>query len=504
MHKYLRFAAGCAALLLLVNAGAYAGAGRSMVGDGASLFNFPVPRVRPSYTLPAAVSPFVPADQGTRGVVAGSVLPVPRPRPLLPPAPQVAVSPEKKANSSKLAAPQTGRVQVAATKNAPSGRNKTVMAMGLTIQPSDKGRLRFVLELSDPVPVRAFTLKAPNRVVLDMPAVEWRLANPPRPVPGGVIRAYRYGLFRPGNSRFVIDLDRPVSLAEALVVPPKDGFGYRVVIDLIETGQSQFDKKAGWPADLKAREEQAEKIATTAPPPPRKKTKRVIIIDPGHGGLDSGTIGAGGIMEKDIVLAQAKMVAQALAARGFAVHMTRDIDTFIPLPQRVAIARNWKADLFISIHADSNPNMSVTGLSIYTLSEKGSDEEAAALARKENQSDSLVGLDLAGDNASVAPILIDLAQRDTMNKSSRFAQGALETLGKVTDLLPRQPHRSAGFRVLKAPDVPAVLIELGYLSNPAEAQRLARPAWRKAVADAIAAAVVRHFSDTAEASGKGR
>lgn len=388
-------------------------------------------------------------------------------------------------------------------RNAKNNRGRAVLAMGLTIQQSGKGRMRFVLELSDPVPVRAFTLKAPNRVVIDMPAVEWRLATPPRPAPDGVIRAYRYGLFRPGNSRFVIDLNRPVSLAEALVVPPKDGFGYRVVIDLIETGQSQFDKKAGWPADLKAREERAEKIATAAPPP-RKKTRRVIIIDPGHGGLDSGTVGAGGVMEKDIVLAQGQMVAQALTARGFAVHMTRDIDTFIPLPQRVAIARNWKADLFISIHADSNPNGSVTGLSIYTLSEKGSDEEAAALARKENQSDSLVGLDLAGDNASVAPILIDLAQRDTMNKSSRFAQNALDTLGKVTDLLPRQPHRSAGFRVLKAPDVPAVLIELGYLSNPAEAQRLKRPAWRRAVADAITSAVVRHFSDTAEAVGNGR
>lgn len=503
MHKDLRFVAGCAALLLLVNAGAYAAAAHQANDDAVSLYAGPTPRARPQYTSPVAATQSLAVDAGKREGVAEVILPLPRPRPLLAPAPPAALPPKNTDHSVVPIAPQMGRVQVVSAKNAQPGRNKAVMAMGLTIQPGDKGRLRFVLELSDPVPVRAFTLKAPNRVVIDMPAVEWRLANPPRPVPGGVIRAYRYGLFRPGNSRFVIDLDRPVSLAEALVVPPKDGFGYRVVIDLIETGQSLFDKKAGWPADLKAREERAEKIAT-APPPPRKKTKRVIIIDPGHGGLDSGTIGAGGVMEKDIVLAQAKMVAQALTARGFAVHMTRDIDTFIPLPQRVAIARNWKADLFISIHADSNPNTSVTGLSIYTLSEKGSDEEAAALARKENQSDSLVGLDLAGDNASVAPILIDLAQRDTMNKSSRFAQGALEALGKVTDLLPRQPHRSAGFRVLKAPDVPAVLIELGYLSNPAEAQRLARPVWRKAVADAVTAAVVRHFSDTADAAGKGR
>lgn len=386
-----------------------------------------------------------------------------------------------------------------------TGKSKAVLAMGVSIDEKSAGRAgktRFVLELSDPVPVRAFTLKAPNRVVLDMPAVEWRLANPPRPSAGGVIRAYRYGLFRPGNSRFVIDLNRPVALAEAMIVPPKDGYGYRVIIDLTEAGQAQFDKTAGWPADLKAREERAEKVATAAPPTPRKKTRRVIILDPGHGGLDSGTMGADYTMEKDIVLSEALMLQQALTARGFTVHMTREIDTFIPLPQRVAIARAWHADLFISIHADSNPNNSVSGLSIYTLSEKGSDEEAAALARKENQSDSLVGLDLAGDNAAVAPILIDLAQRDTMNKSSHFAETALGSLGKVTDLLPRDPHRSAGFRVLKAPDVPAVLIELGYLSNPLEAQRLKRSSWRKAVADAIAGAVAAHFSDGGEPSRK--
>jgi N-acetylmuramoyl-L-alanine amidase len=173
--------------------------------------------------------------------------------------------------------------------------------------------------------------------------------------------------------------------------------------------------------------------------------------------------------------------------------MTRDTDIFIPLRERVNIARSWHADLFISVHADSNPDPNVEGLSVYTLSEKGSDKEAAALAAKENQSDIIAGVDLSGDNSVVAPILIDLAQRDTMNKSSRFAETAISELSHATDILPRQPHRSGALVVLKAPDVPAVLIELGYLSNVHDAEQLQTSTWRDGVADAIASAVDRHF-----------
>ena len=226
---------------------------------------------------------------------------------------------------------------------------------------------------------------------------------------------------------------------------------------------------------------------------PRSSTKKIIIIDPGHGGLDSGTVGVDGTQEKDVVLAEGLRVRKALQARGYTVHMTRDTDVFIPLRERVNIARSWHADLFISVHADSNPDPNVEGLSVYTLSERGSDKEAAALAAKENQSDIIAGVDLSGDNSVVAPILIDLAQRDTMNKSSRFAETAISTLSHATDILPRQPHRSGALVVLKAPDVPAVLIELGYLSNVHDAEQLQTSIWRDGVADAIAAAVDRHF-----------
>jgi N-acetylmuramoyl-L-alanine amidase len=190
-----------------------------------------------------------------------------------------------------------------------------------------------------------------------------------------------------------------------------------------------------------------------------------------------------------------------LKARGYTVHMTRDRDTFVPLPERVAIGRKWHADLMISLHADSNPDPDVNGLSIYTLSDGRSDREAAALARRENQSDVIAGVDLSGGNTPIAPILIDLAQRDTINKSSRFAETALARLGKATDLLARSPHRAASLAVLVAPDVPAVLIELGYLSNDADAAQMNTDRWRAGLAQAIGDAVDRNFAPPTQTAG---
>jgi N-acetylmuramoyl-L-alanine amidase len=363
-------------------------------------------------------------------------------------------------------------------------------------------RTRLVIELSDPVNLRSFTLDNPARVVIDMPEVAWRLGAPPRPSGHGAVKGYRYGLFRAGNSRMVIDLNQPVSVSDALVIPPSAGFGYRVVIDLFPSNPGKFAAAAGWPADLKARETDAERLAAliAAPPPsarPAGAKGKIVVIDPGHGGLDSGTNGVNGLAEKDLVLAEGLRLAKFLKARGYTVHMTRDTDTFIPLRERVAIGRGDKADLFISLHADSNPDSDVSGLSIYTLSDGRSDREAAALAKRENQSDIIAGVDLSAENSPVAPILIDLAQRDTINKSSRFATIALKRLGGVTDILARSPHRSASLAVLVAPDVPAVLIELGYLSNRDDAAQMNTDAWRAKVAQAIADSVDRHFAPAA-------
>lgn len=370
-------------------------------------------------------------------------------------------------------------------------------------------RTRLVLELSDPVQLHVFSLANPDRVVIDMPEVIWKLGAPPRPSGHGAIKSYRYGRFRADTSRMVLDLNHPVRVADTLVIPPSNGFGYRVVIDLFPTGRAQFDAKAGWPAALKKSD--AERLAALIaaaqkPPPPAKGGKRpkIVVIDPGHGGLDPGTTGVNGLQEKDLVLAEGLRLAKVLRARGYDVHMTRDDDTFIPLRQRVAIARADKADLMISLHADSNPDSSVTGLSIYTLSDGRSDREAAALARRENQSDIIAGVDLSGDNNPVAPILIDLAQRDTINKSSRFATTALARLRQSTDILAQRPHRSASLAVLVAPDVPAVLIELGYLSNRSDAAQMNTSAWRARVADAIADAVDQYFAPPTRQAEGGR
>ena len=203
-------------------------------------------------------------------------------------------------------------------------------------------RTRLVIELSDPVNLRAFALANPDRVVIDMPEVSWRLGAPPRP--SGFGSGQVLSLWPVPRRQFAHG-DRPqppVTVSDALVLPPSAGFGYRVVIDLFPTTRAKFDAQAGWPADLKKRESDAEKlaalIAAQQAPPARSKGKKVIVIDPGHGGLDSGTNGVNGLMEKDLVLAEGLKLARELRARGYTVYMTRDNDVFIPLRERVAIA----------------------------------------------------------------------------------------------------------------------------------------------------------------------
>ena len=286
------------------------------------------------------------------------------------------------------------------------------------------------------------------------------------------------------------------------MLPPQAGNGFRIVLDLQPTSQGKFASTAGWPADLRAREATAERLATASPPGSTTSAdavseRRVVVLDAGHGGIDAGASGVDGVLEKDLVLDEVLRLRKKLLRRGYSVHLTRDSDLYIPLLERVNVARALHADLFVSLHADSNSDPSVYGASVYTLSVAGSDREAAALARKENLSDVIAGVDLSGQNSPVASILIGLAQRDTMNRSVRFAQSAVAQLAHVTDVLPRDPHRSAGFVVLKAPDVPAVLIELGYLSSPRDCAQMATESWRDRVASALANAVDRQLRTVA-------
>jgi N-acetylmuramoyl-L-alanine amidase len=373
---------------------------------------------------------------------------------------------------------------------------RDIIVMGARMG-AHEDRTRFVVEMSEPVAMRTFVLNNPNRVVIDMPLVKWHLEGPAHGF--GAVRAYRYGTFRQGNSRFVIDLNEPVVVGEPMVLPPENGSGYRVVFDLFPTTQAKFDRNAGWPDDLRARDTAAQIAALPRTPPPvQSRIKKVIVIDPGHGGTDPGTHSDDGQSEKDLVLGVALQLERVLQARGYTVHMTRDSDIGVELSNRRALAQSLRADLLISIHANSHPDPNVAGLSIYTLSEKGSDAEARAVAKKENDADKKSGAERAGDN-DVASILLALSQRDTMNKSSRFAEAALAELRNETDILPHKPHRDAAFVVLKSPVVPSVLIELGFLTNPEEARKMQTDGWRARVARAIAAAVDHQFMAAADA-----
>jgi N-acetylmuramoyl-L-alanine amidase len=367
------------------------------------------------------------------------------------------------------------------------------MVIGLKLGES-AARSRFTMELSDPVDVRIFTLTNPNRVVIDMPDVQWRMPDAARPTGKAAVKSYRYGQFRKGNGRFIVDLNMPVKVSAPQMLAPEGGSGFRLVLDLTPISAAEFQAHAGWPADMQT--------ASASPPPalrtPGQSGKPLVILDPGHGGIDPGTHGQTGIQEKDLVLSVAKTLRKALEGSGrYRVQLTRDSDVFIPLRGRVNIARSARADLFVSLHADSNDRRDIRGASVYTLSEDASDREAATLAEKENMSDVIAGVDLTGENNPVASILIDLAQRDTMNRSVRFAETVLGTLPAVTSIQPLSPHRAAGFAVLKAPDVPAVLIELGYLTNSKDESEMTTEAWRNRVAGAISAAVDAHFGNGA-------
>jgi len=381
---------------------------------------------------------------------------------------------------------------------------------------------RVVIELTAALSFRVFKLNDPYRVVIDMPEVGWRL--PPKPLPArtGLYDRLRYGLHKAGVSRVVIDLTRPSEVTLARLLKPSAGRGYRLVVDLRATAPSAFLKTIK-SSEIIVRAESAMALkqnAKLSPMPnakpvyatsrfklaPRKPALRqeraryVIVLDPGHGGADPGTIGISGTYEKYITLAMARTIRDKLEKTGrFQVKLTRDRDIFIRLRERIRLAREAGADLFISLHADSIKNSAISGPSVYTLSEKASDQEAAALAEKENRADLIVGIDLSNESPEVTNILIDLAQRESMNQSARFAEMLIREMKARTTVL-RNTHRFAGFAVLKAPDVPSVLLELGFLSNTRDERELKSNFYRRKLAAGVAGAVEGYFTRVEEAA----
>jgi len=227
--------------------------------------------------------------------------------------------------------------------------------------------------------------------------------------------------------------------------------------------------------------------------PRRADGRRTIVLDPGHGGVDPGTIGVGGVREKTLTLEIAQDLKRILEASGrYHVVLTRTDDSFIRLRERIQIARSSRGEIFLSLHADALGDASFRGMTVYTLSDKASDAEAEALAQRENKADLIAGVDLRDEAPEVASILIDLAQRETMNLSARLAGHLVQELSREAQML-RNGHRFAGFAVLKAPDVPSALIELGYLSNRQDAQQLAQTAYRRRLGQAVLKALDRFF-----------
>jgi N-acetylmuramoyl-L-alanine amidase len=231
----------------------------------------------------------------------------------------------------------------------------------------------------------------------------------------------------------------------------------------------------------------------------RAPRQHIVMLDPGHGGVDPGAISPSGVYEKDIALATARELARALeATRRYRVHLTRPDDEFVPLHERVERARGAKAELFLSIHADALPNASLRGASVFTLSEQASDKEAAALAARENKADLIAGIDLSRHAPEVSNILLDLARRQTNNLSIRLARRLVDDLGKQVAML-QNSHRSAGFAVLKAPDIPSALVEIGCLSNRQEERELRQASYQRRVAAGLLRSVNDYFEFVAGA-----
>jgi N-acetylmuramoyl-L-alanine amidase len=360
------------------------------------------------------------------------------------------------------------------------------------------GVTRVVLDMSRAPDYRVFALANPYRLVIDMTEVEWHL--PPGRSPAGIgsVESLRYGLFAVGTSRVVIDLRNPVRVVKAAILPGTQSVPVRFMVDLAPVDAVAFAAVLRQ-GPIVSSAAMSSAPADTDPVPPTKpvdkssRTKPIIAIDAGHGGVDPGAIGTRGTVEKDITLAFAKELKRRLeASRRYKVVLTRGKDVFLRLRDRIALAREAGADLFVSLHADSHETNGLRGASVYTLSEQASDTEAEALAAKENKSDLIAGIDLSNENELVTNILIDLAQRETKNLSVRFANMLVAELRKDTALL-RNSHRYAGFAVLKAPDVPSVLVELGYLSSAKDEALLRSPEKRGKLAKGIGRAIDAYF-----------
>jgi N-acetylmuramoyl-L-alanine amidase len=365
----------------------------------------------------------------------------------------------------------------------------------------DDKQSRLTVDLSRKIDLRAFTLAQPYRVVIEIPKVTFELPPNAGEQGQGIIKAFRYGLVKSAGSRIVIDLTGPARVTKAVVLDAANGQPARMVVEMVAVDRETFLRAAAIDNHLPRAAPPPASGASGREPPQTGDARPIVVIDPGHGGIDPGTRASHGELEKDLTLEFATVLRSKLEATGkYRVQMTRSDDTFVELSERVAIARQQRAQLLISIHCDAlaRGDGEAQGATVYTLSDQASDAEAQRLADDENRADVIGGVELPDDET--ADILIDLAQRETKAFSAIFARNVVKEMA-TTARMHKHPLKSAGFRVLKAPDVPSVLIELGYLSNSHDLKQLISETWRSHSADAITHAVQIYFGTRVAGGG---
>lgn len=367
----------------------------------------------------------------------------------------------------------------------------SIVAIDVEIE-ADAQETRLVFKLNGPLEGRALHTGSPERVIIDLPRVNFQLpADQART--GGLISHFRYGLFARDRSRIVIDLAEP-ALAGSLSSQARETDGaHFFTITLRPVDPEGFAEAVA--RDSQDLAETAARNGAVAAQIGELDDRPVIVVDPGHGGVDPGAVASGGVTEKEIVLAFGLRLRERLEEKGrYQVIMTREEDVFVSLADRVRIAREAQADLFISIHADSISSApQVSGLTVYTGSEQASDAESARLAERENRADAAAGIEEERIDTGVGDILMDLTRRETRGFSHGFARYLVEEMESVARLN-RNPLRQAGFRVLRAPDVPSVLVELGYLSSRRDIDLLRSPEWRDKTTQSMAEAIGVYFT----------
>lgn len=357
-------------------------------------------------------------------------------------------------------------------------------------------RARLIIDLSGPTEFAIVSLANPNRIAIDVKSTGTRIAVPPDVAGGGIVGKYSVELAEPGRVRTMLELSAPSQVQQAYILDAVGDQPARLVVDLITDTPEHFAEKVASDLAASAANQGVPPEALSTDPGTHGEAMAVrplVVIDPGHGGVDNGASAPNGVHEKNITLAFALDLQKILVESGrYDVALTREDDTYLTLNERVALARANKADLFISLHADSFQQAEIRGASVYTRDEKATDILDKVLAENENKSDIVAGFTMPTTEPAVVDILVDLMRRE-MRKSSYIAAQALVHQLEPSVAMRRFPVRQADFFVLQAPDVPSVLVELGFLSNASDIANLQKSDWRERVVAALARGVADYF-----------